>query len=158
MTGELFKIETKTFAVHVPYNQFGQAISDLIGGTHQFMFAASAPVVPFIEQGRLRALAVTGPQRIAVLPNVPTLLELGYKELVVRDWQGLVAKAGTPPEVIARLNAAIAVALADSEVKQALGKIGVDPAASRPDELGALINGEVTRWAEVVKRQGLKAD
>jgi len=158
MTGELFKIETKTFATHVPYNQFGQAISDLVGGTHQFMFAASAPVVPFIEQGRLRALAVTGPQRIAVLPQVPTLLELGFKDLVIRDWQGLMVKAGTPPDIIARLNAAIAVALADNDVKQALAKLGVDPAGGTPEQLGALINSEMTRWAEVVKRQGLKAD
>jgi tripartite-type tricarboxylate transporter receptor subunit TctC len=158
MTGELFKVETKTFATHVPYNQFGQAISDLVGGTHQFMFAASAPVVPFIEQGRLRALAVTGPQRIAVLPQVPTLLELGFKDLVIRDWQGLMVKAGTPSDIIARLNVAIAVALADNDVKQALAKLGVDPAGGPPDQLGALINSEMIRWAEVVKRQGLKAD
>jgi tripartite-type tricarboxylate transporter receptor subunit TctC len=158
MTGELFKIETKTFAVHVPYNQFGQAISDLIGGTHQFMFAASAPVLPFIQQGRLNALAVTGAQRMPVLPNVPTLAELGYKDMVVRDWQGLVVKAGTPPEIVAKLNAAIAVALADPEVKQSLAKLGVDPAVGTAAQLGTLVATESARWASVVKTQGLKHD
>jgi tripartite-type tricarboxylate transporter receptor subunit TctC len=158
MTGELFKIETKAYAVHVPYNQFGQAISDLIGGTHQFMFAASAPVLPFIEQGRLRALAVTGSKRMAALPQVPTLLELGFKDLVVRDWQGLMVRAGTPPDIIARLNASIGVALADPAVQQALSKLGVDPAGGTPAQLGALVDSEITRWSKVVKLQGLKSD
>lgn len=158
MTGELFKIETKTFAIHVPYNQFGQAISDLIGGTHQFMFAASAPVLPFIQQGRLNALAVTGAQRMPVLPNVPTLAELGYKDMVVRDWQGLMVKAGTPPEIVTKLNAAIAVALADPEVKQSLAKLGVDPAGGSAAQLGALVSEESSRWAGVVKKQGLKIE
>jgi tripartite-type tricarboxylate transporter receptor subunit TctC len=158
MTGELFKIETKTFAVHVPYNQFGQAISDLIGGTHQFMFGASAPVLPFIQQGRLNALAVTGAQRMAVLPNVPTLAELGFKDMVVRDWQGLMVKAGTPPDIVAKLNAAVAAALADPEVKQSLAKLGVDPATGSAAELGALVASESARWAKVVKTQGLKHD
>lgn len=158
MTAELFKLETKTFAVHVPYNQFGQAITGLVGGTHEFMFAASAAVVPFIDDGRLRALAVTGARRMPVLPKVPTLVELGYKDMVVRDWQGFVAKAGTPPAIVARLNAAITVALADEQVKAALAKLGVDPAGGRPEQLGTLIDTELTRWAGVVKQQGLKPD
>jgi tripartite-type tricarboxylate transporter receptor subunit TctC len=156
MTGELFKIQTKTFAVHVPYNQFGQAISDLVGGTHQFMFAASAPVLPFIQQGRLNALAVTGAQRMPVLPDVPTLAELGYKDMVVRDWQGLMVKAGTAPEIVAKLNSAIAVALADPEVKLSLARLGVDPAGGSAAQLGALVAAESNRWASVVKTQGLK--
>ena len=158
VTGELFKLQTQTFALHIPYNQFGQAITDLLGGTHQFMFAATAAVAPFIEQGKLRPLAVTSPKRLAGLPQVPTMAEVGHPELSVRDWQGLVAKAGTPPEVVARLNAAIAVALADDEVKQSLAKLGVDAAGGSPEDLGKLIRSEVDRWAEVVKRQNLKAD
>jgi tripartite-type tricarboxylate transporter receptor subunit TctC len=122
------------------------------------MFAASAPVLPFIQQGRLNALAVTGPKRIAALPNVPTLLELGYKNLVVRDWQGLMARSGTPPEVITRLNASINVALADPAVQKSLINLGVDPAYSSSAQFGELVASEMTRWSSVVKRQGLKLD
>lgn len=153
---ELFKVQTGTFAIHVPYNQFGQAISDLVGGQHQFMFVAIPPVVQFIEQGRLRALAVTGPQRVQSLPQIATMAELGYKDLVVRDWQGFAVKSGTPRDIISRLNASVGVALSDGEVNLALAKLGVDPAGGPPEQFAELIGNELMRWAELVKRQGLK--
>ena len=158
VAGELFKIESEVFALHVPYNQFGQAITDLVGGTHQFMFAASAAVVPFIESNRLRALAVTGTKRIPALPQVPTLLELGFKNLVIRDWQGLMVRNGTPADIVARLSASVTVALADPAVQQSLANLGVDPAGGSAAELSALIDSEIKRWADVAKRQGLKAE
>lgn len=158
VAGELFKLETEVLALHVPYNQFGLAITDLVGGTHQFMFAASAAVVPFIESNRLRALAVTGTKRIPALPQVPTLLELGFKNLVIRDWQGLMVRNGTPPDIVARLSASIAVALADPAVQQSLVNLGVDPAGGTAAELSALVDTEIKRWADVAKRQGLSVD
>lgn len=158
LAGELFKLEADVSALHVPYNQFGQAIGDLVGGTHQFMFAASAPIVPFIETNRLNALAVTGTKRIKALPQVPTLLELGFNNLVIRDWQGLMVRSSTPPDIVARLSASITVALADPAVQQSLATLGVDPAGGSAAELSALVDSEIKRWAELVKLQGLKAD
>jgi len=156
LAGELFKIETKTFAVGVPYNQFGQAITDLVGGTHQFMFGATSALLPFVANGRLNALAVTSPARLPSLPEVPTLLELGYKELVIRDWQGLAVRAGTPPEVVAKLGDALAKALADPEVLQGLAVFGAVPAAGTAAQFGQLIADETKRWAAIVKRQNVK--
>ena len=158
ISGELFKMQNKVFALHVPYNQFGQALTDLVGGSHQFMFAATAPVLQFIAQGRLKPLAVTSPQRIASMPQVPTMVELGYKDMVVRDWQGFAAKTGTPPEIIARLNKSVAVAMADPDVIKTLAAIGVDPATGSPGDFAALINSELSRWATVAKAQGLKSN
>ena len=120
------------------------------------MFVAISPVVHFIEQGRLRALAVTGPQRVQSLPQIATMAELGYKDLVVRDWQGFAVKSGTPRDIISRLNASVGVALSDGEVNLALAKLGVDPAGGPPEQFAELIGNELMRWAELVKRQGLK--
>lgn len=156
VSGELFKQQSGTDALHVPYNQFPQAVGDLLGGQNQFMFAATPPVMGHIASGRLRALAVTGPNRIGALQDVPTMIEAGYPDFVVRDWQGFVARTGTPRQVIARANAAIATALATREVKQMFVKLGADPAAGSPEMFAKLIAAEVARWGTLSKAANIK--
>lgn len=158
MIGELFKIKTGTHALHVPYNQPGQAMTDMMTGQVQFGFIAVTNVAPFIQSGQLRALAVTSPQRLAALPSVPTMAEAGYADLAVSDWQGLMAPAGTPQLVIDRLNTSLQDALFDPKVREALAKLGAAAAGGAPARLGQLVDSELTRWAEVVKAQNIKGE
>ncbi len=156
ISGELFKQQTGTDALHVPYNQFPQAIGDLLSGQNQFMFAATPPVIGHIASGKLRALAVTGPNRITALKNLPTMIEAGYPEFVVREWQGFVVKTGAPKEVITRVNAAIATALATEEVKQLFVNLGADPAPGSPETFSKLIGSEIDRWGKLAKSANIR--
>lgn len=158
IAGELFKLRTSTNALHVPYNQFPQAITDLLGGQNQFMFAATPPVIPLINAGKLRALAVTSPERIAALKDTPTMSEAGFPDFVVRDWLGLVAKAGTPREVIAKVHAALEKALATEEVKSVYAKLGANIGSGSAESFGKLIDAEITRWAAVATAANIKVD
>lgn len=158
IAGELLKQQTKTDALHVPYNQFPQAIADLLGGQVQFMFAATPPVVGHIGAGKLRPLAVTGPQRIPALKDVPTMVEAGYPDFVIRDWQGFVARAGTPKDAVDRVNAGVAKAMATEPVKAALARFGADAAAGTAAEFGTLIAAEVDRWARVARASNITVD
>ena len=158
IAGELFKIQTATQALHVPYNQFPQAIADLLGGRHQFMFGATPPLIPHIAAGKLRALAVTGPARIPALKDVQTMVEAGFPDFTVRDWQGIVVKSGTPAEVVEKVNAAINGAMQTPEVRAVLSKLGADPAAGTPEQFGSLIDVEIARWAKVAKAAGIRVE
>jgi tripartite-type tricarboxylate transporter receptor subunit TctC len=156
IAGELFKQQTRTDALHVPYVQFPQAIGDLLGGQNHFMFAATPPVMGHITSGKLRALAVTGPNRISALKDVPTMIEAGYPDFVVRDWQGFVMKAGTPREIINKVNAAIAAALATDEIKQMFTKLGADAAPGSPETFAKLIDTEIERWGRLAKAANIR--
>jgi tripartite-type tricarboxylate transporter receptor subunit TctC len=158
IAGELFKLQTDTQALHVPYNQFPQAIADLLGGQHQFMFAATPPLIPHIAAGKLRALAVTGPRRIPALKEVPTMIEAGFPDFVVRDWQGIVARAGTPDAVVHKINRAIREAMQAAEVRALLAKLGADAAPGTPEEFAQLIALEIERWAKVAKAAGIRVE
>jgi tripartite-type tricarboxylate transporter receptor subunit TctC len=158
IAGELFKQQTGTEALHVPYNQFPQAIADLLGGQHQFMFAATPPMIPHIAAGKLRALAVTGPLRIAALKDVPTMVEAGFPDFVVRDWQGVVARTGTPAEVVEKVNGAIRRAMEAREVRAVLAKLGADAAAGTPAEFAKLIDVEIGRWAKVARAANIRVE
>lgn len=156
LIGELFEQRTGTHAIHVPYQQFPQAIGDLISGTNQFMFVTMLPVIDLVKTGKLRALAVTAPKRVATLPDVPSIVEEGYPDLVVEDWTGFDVKAGTPGDAVSDLNAAINVALTKPNVRMALANLGATPVGGTPDAFGTFVKSEMSHWAQVVKESGLK--
>jgi tripartite-type tricarboxylate transporter receptor subunit TctC len=156
LIGEMFKLQTGVQAVHVPYQQFPQAIADLLNGTNHYQFITTLPVVDLIAAGKLRALALTGPKRIAALKDVPTIVEQGFPKLVVEDWVGFAVKGGTPNEVVVRLNAAINKALTKPNVREALAKLGAEPAGGTPAEFGDFVKSQVAHWKAVVADSGIK--
>ena len=158
LSGELFKLQADVKATHVPYNQFPQGIADLVAGRVQFMFLTSSVSVPLIQSGKLRALASTGLDRPAALPSIPTMIEEGYKDFVVRGWDGLVVRAGTSPAIVERLNTELARAVGTPEVRARFASLGVDPVSGSPAEFGDLIAAEVERWGRVVRAAAIKAE
>jgi tripartite-type tricarboxylate transporter receptor subunit TctC len=156
LIGEMFKLKTGVRATHVPYQQFPQAIADLINGTNHYMFITSLPVVELISSGKLRALAVTGPKRISALKDVPTIVEQGFPDLVVEDWVGFAVKNGTPSDIVMRLNMATNKALAAPQVREAFAKVGAEPAGGTPGAYGEFVKAQLAHWGKVVKGSGIK--
>ncbi len=154
LAGELFKSEAKIDIVHVPYKGAAPALQDVIAGHDQMMFATAASVIGHIEGGRVRALAVTTLKRTQILPDLPTMDEAGLKAFEASTWHGLVAPAGTPPQVIATLHDAAVKALHDPGVRTSLGKLGVDIVGDTPQEFRAYIESEMPKWAAIVKTSG----
>jgi len=158
LAGELFKAEAHVNIVHVPYKGAAPALQDVIAGNDQMMFATAASVIGHIKSGQVRALAVTTLKRTAILPDVPTMDEAGLKGFEASTWHGLVAPAGTPPEIIAKLHDAAVKALHDPEAQTALQRLGVDIVADTPQEFAAYIAKERPKWAAVVKASGATID
>ena len=156
LVGELFKIVTGIPSVHVPYKGSGTAAPDLAAGNVQFMFDAIAGHQPFIQSGRVRALAVTSAARLATFPDIPTMKELGYERVDGTVWYGLLAPARTPKHVIERLNAESRRVLAMQDVKEKLIRAGIDAADGTPEEFGGFIRAEFEKWGPVVKAAGVK--
>lgn len=156
LAGELFMLKTGVRATHVPYPQSQQRVADLLSGTTQFAFVNTPAIVDHIATGRLRALAITAPQRIAALKDVPTVGEQGFPDLLIADWQGFVVKNGSPSDTIARLNAAVNKALDDQKIRDALALIGYEPAGGTPTEFGDLIKSQVAYWGKVVVESEIK--
>jgi tripartite-type tricarboxylate transporter receptor subunit TctC len=158
LSGELFKTEAHIDIVHVAYKGAAPALQDVIAGHVQMMFATAASVVGHIRDGLVRPLAVTTLKRSAVLPDVPTIDELGIRGFDATTWHGLVAPAGTPPEIIAALHRATAKALADPDVRRALTDLGVDIVGSSPQDFAAYIKSEIPKWSAVVKAAGARLE
>lgn len=156
LVGEQFRLQTGVRVTHVPYRALPQAIGDLINGTNHYQFITPLPVLDLIASGKLRALAVTAPTRMAALKDVPTVVEQGFPELVIADWIGFVVKSGTPDAAIATLNAAINKALAKPSVREAFAKLAAEPAGGTPAEFGAHIKSQIAHWGKVVKESGIK--
>jgi tripartite-type tricarboxylate transporter receptor subunit TctC len=157
LAGELFKTMAHIDIVHVPYKGAGPALQDVISGQDQMMFATAASVVGMIKSGQVRALAVTTLKRTAILPDIPTIDELGIKGFEATTWHGLVAPEGTPNDIIATLHRAVVAALDDPEVRKQLTTLGVDIQGDTPEEFSAYIKAEIPKWAEVIKASGASA-
>lgn len=158
LAAELFKSKTGTDIVHVPYGGDTPALNDLLAGTVQLAFMSVASTAPQIRAGKLRALAVTGASRSDALPDLPTLGELGIAGYDVGTWWGLLAPAGTPDAVVARLNAAMRKAVALPQTKERFAPLGLDPRSDSPAEFAAFIKEEVARYAAVAKIAGIEPE
>jgi tripartite-type tricarboxylate transporter receptor subunit TctC len=159
LSGELFKAMAGVNIVHIPYKGAGASVTDLLGGHVDLAFLSLTSVVPQIKAKRLRALAITSAKRTALMPEMPTFAEAGLAGFEVTGWYGVMAPAGTPKDVIARLYADITRALTQPELVQTLASFGLEPAiSSSPEEFGAYLRTEIAKWAKVVKASGAKAD
>jgi tripartite-type tricarboxylate transporter receptor subunit TctC len=151
IAAELFRMVAKINITHVPYKGNGPAMADLLGGQIALMFNNLAPSVSQVKAGKLRALAVTGEQRSPVAPEVPTMAEAGYPGVVFMLWVGLLAPAGTPADIIAKLNAETVKATQLREVGERLSGEGAEPYATSPAQMADIMRRETAKWAEVIK-------
>lgn len=158
LAGELFKAMTGADMVHVPYKGAQPALTDVIGGQCQLMFATSASVIPYIKAGRLRALAVTTAQRSPGVPELPTIAEAGVPGFEAITWHGVVVPSATPPATVERLNRAINTALADKQLLERLSGLGAEVAPGSPQDFAAYIAREIPKWTKVVRDSGAKAE
>ncbi len=151
MSSELFRLVTGAEMTHVPYKGVGPATNDLIAGQIPLMFNNLAVSTPFVKNGRLRALAVTGNGRHPTLPDVQSMAEAGFPGVDVSLWEAVLAPAATPVDIINKLNAEVVKAAQNAEVRQRLAGAGADPATGTPQQLAQMIRGETAKWAKVVK-------
>jgi tripartite-type tricarboxylate transporter receptor subunit TctC len=156
--GELLQLVGDIKLTHVPYRGAGPAVSDLLGGQVQVMFDSSSVMLPHVDAGRLRALAVTSAGRMPQLPNVPTVNDLGFPRLTATLWTGLVAPAATPAPIVQKLNAAINEGVKAPEVQQAFQRLGLYATPVSPEEFNAFMIAETHRWAEIVRQAGIKGE
>jgi tripartite-type tricarboxylate transporter receptor subunit TctC len=158
LAGELFRTEAKVDIVHVAYKGAAPALQDVVAGHVQMMFATAASAVGLIKDGKVRPLAVTTPKRTAIMPDLPTVAELGIPGFDATTWHGLVAPAGTSKEIIGALHYAMTTALNDPGVRKSLTDLGVDIVASSPKEFEAYIQSEIPKWAAVIKASGARLE
>jgi tripartite-type tricarboxylate transporter receptor subunit TctC len=158
---EYLKLKSGTFMVHVPYRGTAPAVNDVIAGQVDAIFTGAPAVMPFVKSGQLRALAVSSPKRLQSLPDLPTVAESGVKELAgfeADQWYGIVAPAGTPQEVVAKLNAQINASLNAPVMKTRLQAEGAEATPATPEVFGRLIASEIERWRPVVKAGKVKPE
>jgi tripartite-type tricarboxylate transporter receptor subunit TctC len=158
LAGELFKSMAKVDIVHVPYKGNAPAVADLIGGQVQMAFATLTTVVPHVRAGKLRGIAVIGSQRSAAVPDLPTVAEAGVPGFEVNNWIGLFAPAGTPNEIVRRLNAEVMKIMQAPEVASRMVQQGERFTPNSPEDFGRFVRAEISRWEKVIKDAGLKAE
>ena len=158
LAGELFKLQNRTDILHVPYKGGAPATTALLAGEVDLVFINVPAILPHVKSGRLRALAAAGAKRTALMPEVPTLKEAGINGVEVVVWYGVLAPAGTPRVIVTTLATAIGRAARSPDIRQKLLDQGAEPVGNTPDEFGALLKEEVTKWREVVRAAGLKAE
>ena len=156
LAAELFKTAENIDIVHVPYKGGLQAVTDVLTGKPEMMFNVLPSALSYIQAGKLRALAVTGATRAAVLPDVPTMIEAGVPNYTAFTWNGLLAPAATPKPIIDTINAAVARALKDPSVLEGYARIGQDPAWGTPEEFAQLLRDETTKWSRVIKAANIQ--
>jgi len=158
LSGELFKTMAGVDMQHIPYKGSPPALQDVVGGAVSMTFDNITTAWPLAKNGNLRALAVTTAKRSAVAPDVPTMAESGLPGYEIGSWQGVFAPAGTPPEIVKRLNAEMVKILAMPDVRDKLVGLGAEPVGDTPAEFAALVKTEVVKWSDVVKKSGAKVD
>jgi tripartite-type tricarboxylate transporter receptor subunit TctC len=158
LAGELFKSMAGVEMTHIPYKGAAPAVIDLIAGHVTLMFDNLSSALPNIKAARVRALAVTTLKRSPLLPQLPTISESGLRGFDVSTWFGIFAPAGTPPDIVARLNAEVARILHTPEMRERLAALGAEPIGNKPEEFAAFIKTEIPKYAQVVKASGAKAD
>jgi tripartite-type tricarboxylate transporter receptor subunit TctC len=160
LAAEIFKANTNTYAVHIPYRSGGQAINDLLAGQVDFMFDMAPAVLSYVNgtPPKMRALAVANDKRLASLPDVPTLAELGYKNMELSNWLGVIAPKGTPPAIIDKLNKAINRALQEPDIAQRITGPGNIIGGGEPKVFADLLASETKRWTTLIKEKGIKAE
>jgi tripartite-type tricarboxylate transporter receptor subunit TctC len=158
LSAELFKAMARVDLLHVPYKGTGQALTDLLAGHVNLMFAPSQTVMPYVQAGKLKALAVTGSKRSETLPDLPTVAESGLPGYEAVGWFGLLAPAATPKATVAKLSAEANRVLAMSDVREKMLGLGADPAGNTPEEFARFIRGDQAKWSKLMKEAGIQAE
>jgi tripartite-type tricarboxylate transporter receptor subunit TctC len=156
LAGELLKLDAGIDMQHVPYKGLAPAVTDLLGGQVQLMFAGISTVLQHVKSGKLVALAVASPKRNAQLPDVPTVAESGYPGFDVTSWYGIVVRSGTPQAIIDKVQRDMAEALRQEDVRAKLAAAGLEPVGDTPREFGAVIQSESRKWSEIVRRANIR--
>ena len=154
----LFTRVTDTDIVFIPYRAMASAMTDLVAGEIQIMIDGTGPLLPHIQDGKVRPLAVTGKTRSPDFPNLPTMIESGYPDYVLSFWTGIVAPAGTPVDIVAKLNGAIDDSLKSQAVQANLAKFNVEPNITSPSEFAGFIAAETAKWGGIIKATGIRAE
>jgi tripartite-type tricarboxylate transporter receptor subunit TctC len=155
---ELFKLKAGVNLNHIPYKGAGPSTADVMAGQIQATFAGAAGVVAFVKSGRMKALVAASAKRSALLPDVPTFVESGFPDMIVTNWYGIAAPAGTPKPVVKRLYDEVTRAIALPDVRERLTNVALDPVTPSPDQFRLLIESETKRWAQVIKDANLKTE
>jgi tripartite-type tricarboxylate transporter receptor subunit TctC len=158
LAGELFKIQSKTFIIHIPYRGAGPALNDLLAGNVDMMFDGLGSSAQHIRSGRIKPLAIASPKRSPAFPNLPTTAEVGMPDYVVSTWYGIWGVKGTPKDILDRMHAEVVKAVASPELRDIWAGQGSETTTLTQDQFAKLLTSDIKRWAEVTKASGAKLD